>query len=80
MQKLNTKIIRLEWSNGDGITFEDFEVSKFTSKEDIQYCINVALKCRENECDFFKSIMQKKGFFCEYHRPITEIYNFDMEV
>ena len=69
-----TKIIRLNWC----ATFEDFTISESASKEDIQYCINVALRCREDECEKFKTMMNKKGYFCEYHRPIIEQYDFNI--
>jgi len=72
-----TKIIRLEWSDGDGVTFEDFKVSSSAPKEVIQHCINIALRCREDECEKFKIMMHKKGYFCEYHRPVIEVYDFN---
>jgi hypothetical protein len=75
--KSDTKIIRLEWSNGDGVTFEDFKVSSSATKEDIQHCINVTLRCGEDECEVFKTMMQREGYFCEYHRSVVEVYDFN---
>ena len=72
------KKIRLHWNDWDNKqTWEDITVSENATTEDIEKCIKIALRTREDEVNQFIKIMNKKGFEAKIFREVIEVYDFN---